>query len=140
MVVVSVATLPTGEADPRMLTPSLKVMEPVVMPPNCVVMVAVSVTDWSTTAGLTDEASNAVVVAAFTVCVKGTEVLDENDELPPYDAVTECEPAVSDDTDKPACPAPSRLMVPRLLAPSKKVTLPVGIPPEPVTVAVKVTD
>ena len=40
---------------------------------------------------------------------------------------------------KVAVPEPFRVWLPRLLVPSKKETVPVGTPPLPVTVAVKVT-
>ena len=39
-----------------------------------------------------------------------------------------------------ACPEPFRVAVPRVAAPSLKTTVPVGVPAELVTVAVKVTD
>ena len=39
-----------------------------------------------------------------------------------------------------ATPEPLRVPVPRVAAPSLKVTVPVGVPPVPVTVAVKLTD
>ena len=35
---------------------------------------------------------------------------------------------------------PDNVPVPRVVAPSRNVTVPVGVPPDPVTVAVKVTD
>ena len=38
-----------------------------------------------------------------------------------------------------ARPEPFKVPVPRLLLPSKKATVPVGIPPLPLTVALKVT-
>jgi hypothetical protein len=39
-----------------------------------------------------------------------------------------------------ATPEPFRVPVPRFVPPSIKVTVPVGVPPVPVTVAVNVTD
>ena len=41
---------------------------------------------------------------------------------------------------KVAFPVPSRVAVPKVVAPFLKVTVPVGVPEDPVTVAVKVTD
>ena len=38
-----------------------------------------------------------------------------------------------------ACPPPSRVVLPIVVAPSFNVTVPVGVPPAPVTVAVNVT-
>ena len=40
---------------------------------------------------------------------------------------------------KLACP-PDNGLVPRTVVPSRKLTSPIGVPPLPVTVAVKVTD
>jgi hypothetical protein len=48
-------------------------------------------------------------------------------------------PAVSEEVEKVAMP-PLKAPTPTLAPPSSKVTLPVGVPPEAVTVAVKVTD
>ena len=55
----------------------------------------------------------------------------------------ECEPAASVLVVNIAWPEPFRVAVPRVLGPSLKVTVPVGMPPPgllAVTVAVKVTD
>ena len=59
---------------------------------------------------------------------------------PPYTAVTECEPAVNAEVVSVAWPEPFRVPVPRVVAPSLNVTVPVGVEADPVTVAVKVTD
>ena len=59
--------------------------------------------------------------------------------LPPYTAVIECAPAVRAGVANVATPELLSVPVPRVVAPSLKVTLPVGVPPGPVTVAVKVT-
>jgi hypothetical protein len=60
---------------------------------------------------------------------------------PPYTAVTECAPRASDDVEKVATPLPFSVPVPRAVAPSITVTVPVGtpLPGFSVTVAVKVT-
>ena len=60
-------------------------------------------------------------------------------ESPLYSAVMLFEPTARDAMDKVAVPE-VRVALPRLVEPSKKVTLPVGLPEELVTVAVKVTD
>ena len=54
----------------------------------------------------------------------------------------ECEPNVRADVVNVAWPEPFRLPVPSVVAPSLKVTVPVGVPPPTVTetVAVNVTD
>ncbi len=48
-------------------------------------------------------------------------------------------PTVSVDVMNMACPLLSSEAVPRVVAPSVKVTVPVGVPPLPFTVAAKVT-
>ena len=52
----------------------------------------------------------------------------------------ECEATDRDDVENVATPPALRVPVPIVVAPSRKVTVPVGVPPGPVTVAVKVTD
>jgi hypothetical protein len=55
----------------------------------------------------------------------------------------ECDPKAREDVVKVAC-APEvpelRVAVPRVVLPSLNVTVPVGVPPDPLTVAVNVTD
>jgi len=61
---------------------------------------------------------------------------------PPYCAVIECVPAVSAEVANVAAPPPFRDPAPSTVAPSKKVTVPVGVPVPgaiTVTVAVKFT-
>ena len=67
------------------------------------------------------------------------EVLPLKFVSPLYVAVIECDPAVSNDVLKAVAPAFS-MPVPIEAVPSKNVTVPVGVPPVPVTVAVNVTD
>jgi len=52
-----------------------------------------------------------------------------------------CEPALSEEVVKVACPEALSVPVPSVVAPSLKVTVPLGVPPPlaGVTVAVKVT-
>lgn len=52
----------------------------------------------------------------------------------------ECEATARVEVVKVAWPVPSRVEVPNVVAPSLNVTVPVGVPPLDVTVAVKVTD
>jgi hypothetical protein len=79
--------------------------------------------------------------AWFTVCESATVVeLALKLLSPPYVTVIGWTPAVSDDVWKTAAP-PLSVPEPIEVPPSKKVTVPVGVPPncEGVTVAVKVT-
>jgi hypothetical protein len=59
-----------------------------------------------------------------------------------YWAVIECDPTLSEEVEKVACPEASRVSVSMTVAPSLKSTVPPGIPAPvgfPVTTAVKVT-
>jgi len=82
-----------------------------------------------------------VNVALFTTCDTALEVLVLNVESPPYTAVMEWAEGVTVSALvlKVATPELS-VPVPRVVAPSLKVTVPVGGPPEPLTFAVKVTE
>ncbi len=51
----------------------------------------------------------------------------------------ECPATGSDEVEKVATPEPFRVPVPRVAAPSLNVTVPVGVPPAELTVAVNVT-
>src|SRR5205807_3291232 len=84
------------------------------------------------------EATLVVDVRRFTVCVSTDDVLAANVLLPPYTAVMLCGPAVSAAVANVAWPELS-VPVPSVVVPSLKVTVPVGVPPLPVTVAVNVT-
>jgi hypothetical protein len=78
--------------------------------------------------------------AAFTICVKMADVLAAKLLFPTYDAVIECDPAVSELVMNVACALPFRAPLPIWVVPSKKFTVPEGVPPELVTAAVNVTD
>jgi hypothetical protein len=71
-------------------------------------------------------------------------VLVKNEASPPYSAVMSCEPAGRVDVVKVAVAVPAttdvKAFVPNTVEPSLKVTVPVGVPPEPVTVAVNVME
>src|SRR5438876_1134623 len=123
--------------------PSRKVTLPagVPAPGLLAVTVAVKVTDCLNTDGLAEELAD-VVVPYFTVCVSLEEVLPLKFASPPYDALIEWEPTASVLVTNVAWPEPFRVPVPRVLEPSLKVTVPVGVPAPvllAVTVAVKVT-
>lgn len=49
-------------------------------------------------------------------------------------------PATNAAVEREACPVPFSVPLPMELVPSRKTTVPVGVPPVPVTVAVNVTD
>src|SRR5438874_1051913 len=123
--------------------PSWKVTFPagVPAPGLLAVTVAVKVTDCLNTDGLTEELAD-VVVPYFTVCVSLEEVLPLKFASSPYDALIEWEPTASVLVTNVAWPEPFSVPVPRVLEPSLKVTVPVGVPAPGLfaaTVAVKVT-
>jgi hypothetical protein len=67
-------------------------------------------------------------------------VLAAKFKSPPYCAVSECVPAVSEEVAKVAMPLLFTELGPSTVVPSKKVTVPVGAPvPTAATVAIKVT-
>jgi hypothetical protein len=135
--VVKVATPPVSVPVPRVVVPSRNVTEPVGVPP-APVTVAVNVTDWPTCDGLMEDVS-AVALVPRTTWEVALDVLDAKFASPAYFAVIECVPAVSVDVANVATPE-LRVPDPRVVAPSRNVTVPVGVPPVPVTVAVNVTD
>jgi hypothetical protein len=79
--------------------------------------------------------------ALVMICDSTVEALPAKALSPSYIAVMEWgEPAdESEEAAKAALPEVFNVAVPRLLLPSKRVTVPVGTPPLPLTVAVKVT-
>jgi hypothetical protein len=66
-------------------------------------------------------------------------VLPLNVLLPLYWAVTECAPAVRLEIERVAKPLPSTADDPSVVAPSRNVTVPVGVPDELETRAVNTT-
>lgn len=82
---------------------------------------------------------------ASTVCVRVDDALAARVAFPPYAAAIEWAPTDSDEMIKRplrvvADPVVSRLEVPMTMEPSRNVTVPVGVAPLDVTVAVNVTD
>ena len=136
--VLNVALLLLNVPVPNVVEPALKVTVPVGVPPD-EVTVAVKVTDWPKVDGFTDDVSDVEVLAAFTVWVRTGEVLPRMLPLPLYTAVIELDPAVSVEIVNVAFPALS-VLVPSVEELFLKVTVPVGVPLDAVTVAVKVTD
>jgi hypothetical protein len=119
----------------------LKVTVPVGVPdPGAfAVTVAVNVTGCPYTDGFTELTSVLVVLSLFTVCDSVPEVLPEKLPSPPYRAVTRCIPPLRLEVVNVALSLAFSIPVPRVVPPSWKVTVPVGVPPEPVMVAVNVT-
>src|SRR5262249_48067281 len=139
------AALPVASSVPvpKGVVPSLNVTVPVgtPVPGDTVVTVAVKVTDWPNTDGLTEEATEEVVEAWLTVCVRGMALFAARLALPlKLPLVVWLRTAIEVVVYR-ALPVASRATVVRMVAPSLNVTVPVGIPPPvAVTVAVKVTD
>jgi ribosomal protein L11 len=127
-------------AVPIEVAPSKNVTAPVGVPPVLVTVVE-SVTDCPDVDGFADDVGALVVVVAlFTVCESAVaDVLVANDALPLYVAVIECVPTDKLETASEAEPLLS-VAVPIEVAPSKNVTVPVGVPPVLVTVVESVTD
>ena len=123
----------------------MKMMVPVGVPEpgGTAETVAVKVTNWPYTEGLELESSVVVVFALFTVWRSGLKGLKLKLSSPPYSAVMVWMPTVRLSVLMVACPEPSRVLIPSIVAPSMKVTFPVGVPAPggtAETVAVKVTD
>ena len=102
------------------------------------VTLAVNVTEWSNADGLSEELTVVEVPALFTVCVSADEVMPLKSLDPPYTAVILLDPPGTAEVVSLAI-LPLSVPDPRVVAPSLKVTVPVGVPPDEVTVAVKVT-
>lgn len=129
---------------PRVVAPSLKVTVPVgvPLPGEFALTVAVKVTDWPETDGFAEDVTDVVVSSVLTVCVKAELVLVLKLPSPPYTAVIECDVTLNPFVANVAWP-PLSVPVPKVVAPSLNVTVPVGVPlPGELaeTVAVKVTD
>ena len=87
-----------------------------------------------------EAASDVCVPYAVTVSASAADVLPVSFASPPYTAVMLCVPSVSDEVVYAATPLLLTATEPSVLVPSMNVTLPVGVPPFPVTVAVNVTE
>jgi hypothetical protein len=135
VVVVYVARPPLNVPVPTVAPLSMKVTVPVGVPP-ALATVAVNVTVSPTSAELALDPS-VVVVANVTVCASVVDVLVANVALPPYTAVIACEPLPSVAVENVALPE-LMVPVPSVARPSLNVTVPVGVPPLPLTVAVNV--
>ena len=127
---------------PRIAAPSLNVTVPVGVP-ALEVTVAVKFTLVPYVEGFSELTTTVALAALFTVCVSAVEVLARKLASLLYTAVMECGDAlaVSADVVNVAVPALSALD-PNVVAPSLKVTVPVGVPPNGpgTTLAVNFTD
>src|SRR5579859_1242383 len=138
--VVNFPTPPLMETVFKTVVPSLNVTTPPGAPPYCPLITAVSVRDCPALEGLREEVSVAVVVALFTTCLTGVDVLAAKSGLwPEKTAVIECIPAGSSAVLRVATP-PVSVTAPSLVIPSLKITVPDGVMPYlPATVDFKVT-
>src|SRR5262245_17152039 len=123
---IAVPLGPTG-AVPRTTLPSLKVTVPTGTPaPGArTETVAVKVTAWPMTDGLSDDARATDVDAGLTVSARAAELLFAKPAVPVKEAVSVWLPTPSD-TGRVAWPAALTCAVPSTVLPSRKVTVPVG--------------
>jgi len=124
--------------------PSLKVTLDVgtPLPGEVAVTVAVNVTCWPNTEVEADELTCVLVAALFTTCgaTVSLPLLFAHPLVPAKLAVIVCEPTGSAEVLKEAWPEASmEIDDASTVAPSRNVTVPVGVPEPDVTVAVKVT-
>lgn len=134
----SVTELPKSEPSTLNCTVPLGVP----LPGEFAVTVAVKWTDCPLTEGFADELTAVAVSSAFTACDTAELLLVLKLPSPPYDAVIECDAVLNALVVYVATP-PLIVPVPKVVAPSEKVTVPEGEPAPgevAVTVAVKVTD
>src|ERR1700674_4484128 len=106
------------------------------------VTVAMNTTPWPTAEGFCVEISAVAESALLMVCVSGAEILAVKLLSPLYVAVMLRTLGRSELVDNIAFPVLSTIRVPRLVVPSLKVIVPVGVPAPgggTATVAVKVT-
>jgi hypothetical protein len=134
--VVNVAVPPDKVPVPIPAPPSENVTVPVGVP-DPLLTVAVNVTDAPNDDGFSEEVTLVLVGIPLTTWLSAVEVLGSKVASPWYAAVIECVPETNAEVEREACPAFS-VPLPMDVAPSKKITVPVG-DPVPVTVAVKVT-
>jgi hypothetical protein len=132
-VVVNVATPLVRVPVPRAVAPSLNVTVPVAVDGDTV---AVRVTLWPKVVVLADEVRTVLVAVLLTVWASVADVLVASFVSPPYVAVNEWAAAESEVVVNVATPL-VRVPVPRAVAPSLNVTVPVAVDGD--TVAVRVT-
>ena len=129
----------TVTAEVRTVEPSANVTEPGGVPPVDVT-VAVKVTDWPEFDGFGVEATVVEVTKLVWLIVSvRLPLLFCHPVEPEKLAKMVWLPVASDEVVKVATPLTTVTFEAKVVAPSVKVTLPTGVPPELVTVAVKVT-
>jgi hypothetical protein len=107
--------------------------------------VAVNVTNWPNVEGFMDETSAVVVGMGLTTCDTAVDIVEPNTVSPLYRAVIEWGPGsrveIVTDAVLPISVTgdPSTVLPSREGLASRNVTVPVGVPPAPNTVAVNVT-
>jgi hypothetical protein len=132
--------LPFKVAVPSVVKPFLKVMVPDGVPKEPVTK-AVKVIDSPKTDGFGAAISTIALLALLTTWFTAELVLVTKLTSPPYSAVMlYALPTAKVDVLNVANPLPFKVPVPSVVKPFLKVMVPVGVPEEPVTVAVKVTD
>src|SRR5579863_8881735 len=141
---VRVAVPPASVAPPSGVFPSKNVTVPVGVPfPEAELTAAVSVTFCPYDDGSTDEAIAVSVATWPTTWASAAEVLPAKFASPPYTAVMLWLPIDRNESGRVAWPPPfSVTREPSWVPPSKKVTVPVGVPAPgdwALTVAVNVT-
>jgi hypothetical protein len=137
---VKVAVPPeTVTALARVVAPSVNLTVPVGVPP-AEVMVAVRVMDDPDVDGFAEEVTVVVVDPPVTTCESAVLTLLAKPPVPLKVATIECVPTARAVVAKVALPAETATFDANVVAPSVKVTVPVGVPPVEVMVAVKVTD
>ena len=125
------------------MTPSLNVTIPVSAPPpeDVGATAAVNVTGWLNTDGLIDELTAVVVAMVLTPWDAEFPLLFGHPLVPVKAAVRMWPPTARAVVLNEACPAASTdIFDAHMVAPSVKVTVPVGTPALEVVVEVKVTD
>jgi len=138
LVIESDAAPVLRDALPSNVAPSKNCTVPAAVPGDTV---AVNFTPAPKVDGLRLEVRVVVVPAGLTVWVSAVEVLPLKVASPLYTALIECAPPARLAVEKVAPPLASSADEPRVVLPSLKLTLPVGVPvpDEGVTVAVNVT-
>src|SRR5580658_1264703 len=131
-------------AVPTEVVPSKKVALPVGVPVPEVRAVTATSSRGSPCSRVLAEGVRTTEVAAGGCCCTVTMMAEELDGAfvasPPYAAVIECTPTASEPAMSMAEPALFRFALPRTVAPSEKLTEPVGGLAEPLIVAVSVTE
>jgi hypothetical protein len=113
---------------PSVVAPSKKVAVPVGVSEVLDVIVAVNVTGVPLNAEAAELINTVVVAAEVIVSVTAVEALLAKFALPAYLQVTECVPTVSVEVVKVATALLFNVPVPSMVVPSRKATVPVGVP------------